>query len=207
MQDHDDDFDSPFPVESGINPIDYERFMRWLREAQRMPELSESALEFFANNWQSCVDGLLSRSSLVRVVPDSLPAPMSFHFAFQIPYKAKLGPHEPVVLMPGPIRGEIHYRQNMFEEPDGPTIAVLLDRRQGYFSPHYSRERGFLCIGDETNLPRGPLPLDQVLENHIYPILSYQNRHPRHTADIEASHYFACDPDALQGIVPALPLY
>jgi hypothetical protein len=198
-------FDDLLPPE--IAAGDFDRFLRWLNSVQRVQPLSELAHEFFVNNWQSCVENLLSRTSRVRVIPNSLPAPTSFEFAIDTPYKRKLGPSAPVELMPGPVRGQIHYRPDLFEDPEGPTIAVLLDRRQGYFNPHYNPERGFLCIGDERNLPPGPLPLDQLLENHIYGIVSYQNRRPIHSANPEASRYFALDPAAMEGLKPALPLY
>jgi hypothetical protein len=46
-----------------------------------------------------------------------------------------------------------------------------------------------------------------LLENHVYPIVSYQNRQPTHPADIEAARYFALEPAAMQGLEPAPPLY
>jgi len=201
-------FDSPdIDLPQLIEPQEFERFVEWLHNLQQVTPLDELAREFFTNNWQMCVGGLLARNSRIRVIPNSLPAPTSFEFAIDTPFRQKLSPTAPIVLAPGPVRGQIHYRRDMFENPDGPTIAVTLDRRQGYFSPHYNRQKNFLCIGDERNLPPGPLPLDQLLECHIFPVISYQNRRPSHSADLEASRYFALDPQAMDGLEPVEPLY
>jgi hypothetical protein len=169
--------------------------------------LGKLAREFFANNWAICRDGLLRRTTKIRVRPEPDPAPRVFRFEIFTRYKRKFDTSSVVELMPGPARGRILYRADMFENPEPPTVAVLLDRDQGFFHPNYSRKHGVLCIGDERNLPPGPLPLDVLLENHIYPIVSYQNRRPAHPADVEAAMYFAQDPTAMEGLEPVEPLY
>lgn len=176
-----------------------------------MPEedtpLGKLTREFFANNWRICCDGLLQRTTKIRVEPEPHPAPRMFRFQIATRYKRKVDSYSVVELMPGPVRGRILYRGDMFENPEPPTVAVLLDRDQAYFHPNYARRQGVLCLGDEQNLPPGPLPLDVLLENHIYPILTYQNRRPAHPADIEAARYFALDPGAMVGLEPVDPLY
>jgi hypothetical protein len=169
--------------------------------------LTRLAREFFKNNWELCRDGLLQRTTTIRVQPELGPAPRAFRFEIDCPYKRKLDLSSPVELMPGPIRGRILYRGDMFENPEPPTIAVLLDRDQGYFHPNFSRNQGILCIGDEQSLPPGPLPLDVLLENQIFPIVTYQNRRPSDPLDREAAHYFAMDPTAMEGLEPVTPLY
>lgn len=163
--------------------------------------------EFFTNNWAMCRDGLLQRTTKIRVQPETNSAPRAFRFQIATPYKRKLDSNSVVELLPGPVRGRILYRGDMFENPEPPTVAVMLDRDQAYFHPNYARKQGFLCIGDEQNLPPGPLPLDVLLENHVYPIITYQNRRPAHPADLEAAQYFALDPTAMEGLEPVDPLY
>lgn len=169
--------------------------------------LYQLALEFFANNWAECREGLLSRTSRIRVWPEFSAAPRAFRFEIDCPYKRKRSPDSPVEWMPGPVSGEIIYRRDLFSSTEGPSLLVLIDRDLAYFHPNYSRSRGFLCIGDETNMPPGPLPLGRFLENHIFPIVSYQNRRPTHPADAEAARYFALDPTAMVGLEPVEPLY
>lgn len=176
-----------------------------------MPEedepLGKITREFFANNWKECRDGLLTRTQRIRVQPEFSPAPRAYRFEVDCAYKRKLGRDGAIELMPGPVRGEVIYRGDMFTNAQGPCLAVLIDRDLGYLHPNYSRERGFLCIGDLNDLPPGPIPLDQLLENHIYPIVTYQNRRPAHPADLEAARFFALDTTAMDGLEPVAPLY
>ena len=169
--------------------------------------LTRLALEFFANNWAECRDGLLMCTQRIRVWPEFSPAPRAFRFEIDCPYKRKLGPDAPVELMPGPVRGEVIYRRDLLCHDEGPSLVVLIDRDLAYFHPNYSRAQGFLCIGDEKNLPPGPMPLGRFLENHVFPIVSYQNRRTTHPADIEAARYFALEPSAMSGLEPVEPLY
>ncbi|MFO0819490.1 MAG: hypothetical protein U1A77_16195 [Pirellulales bacterium] len=169
--------------------------------------LNQLALEFFANNWVECLEGLLTRTTRIRVWPEFSPAPRAFRFEIDCPYKRKLGPESPVEWMPGPVKGEVIYRRDLFSASEGPTILVLIDRDLAFFHPNYSRARGFLCIGEESQLPPGPIPLGRFLENHIYPIVTYQNRRPTHPADAEAARYFALEPTAMVGLEPVAPLY
>ena len=192
-------------------------FERFLEAMGRIPgtfnghialsPLSQNALEFFANNWAATADGLLKKTDRIRVLPEQSPAPLAFDFEIDTPYKRKQGPESTVELMPGPVRGRIFYRADMFENPGGPQAAVMIDPLLGYFHPNYDGNRGILCYGDPRNLPNGPLQLGPLLENQIYPVLSYQNRRPSHPLDLEAARYFALDPAAMNGLEPPQPLY
>jgi hypothetical protein len=162
--------------------------------------------EFLRNTYDNCVSGLLVKTKRIRVIPEPAPTPRVFHFEMDLPYKRKLGPDAPVELMPGPIRGAIIYRPDMFANLHEPSVAVRLDPSMAYFHSNFSRRHGLVCLGDTTEF-RGPIDLELLLENHLYPILTYQNRTPSHTADVEASRYFALDPDAMTGLEPAPPLY
>ena len=170
------------------------------------PITDENALEFFTSNWENCLNGLLQRTDRIRVTPEAVSTPVSFSFEIDTPYKRKIG-DGPVELMPGPVLGRILYRRDMFEEPEGRTVAVMIDPKLGYFHPNYSRTSAFLCIGDESNFEDGPLPLDRLLEAHIFPVVSYQNRRPTHPMDLEAARYFALDPSAMDGLESVQPLY
>lgn len=201
--------------ESNSQPqIDLEQMMRMLLarvERGDMPDEDEPlgllTREFFANNWSECHDGLLAKTSRIRVTPQMSPAPRAFRFEIDCPYKRKLDADSPVELMPGPVLGEVIYRGDLFQDPDGPCLAVVIDQALAYFHPNYSRQRGYLCIGELNDLPPGPIPLDRLLENHLFPIVSYQNRRPSHPADIEAARYFALEPTAMDGLEPVMPLY
>lgn len=195
-------------------PFDLERMMRMMLdrvERDGMPDEDEPlgllTREFFSNTWSDCRDGLLKKTDRIRVSPRSLPIPRAFRFQIDCPYKRKLDADSPVELMPGPVSGEVIYRGDLFQDPDGPCLAVMIDKDLGYFHPNYSRERGYLCIGELNDLPPGPIPLDRLLENHLFPIVSYQNRRPSHPADIEAARYFALEPTAMDGLTPVMPLY
>ncbi len=164
--------------------------------------------EFLRNTYDNCVAGLLSKTKRIRLIPEPAPTPRIFHFEMDLPYKRKLGPDSPVELMPGPIRGVIIYRPDMFANMHEPSVAVRLDPSMGYFHSNYSRKHGLLCTGDTTEFSTGgPVDLETLIANHLYPILSYQNRRPHHTADVEASRYFALDPEAMTGLEPVPPLY
>jgi hypothetical protein len=158
------------------------------------------------HSWESCRDGLLQKTRRIRVEPEPRPVPRLFRFEFDLPYKRKLGPEAPIELDPGPIRGMVIYRPDLLANLHEPCVAVRLDATLGLLHPNYSRALGLVCLGDTTEF-QGPVPLDVLLANHLYPILSYQNRRPHHPADLEAARYFALDPDAMSGLEPAPPLY
>jgi hypothetical protein len=168
--------------------------------------LGRMTREFFHNNWAACRDGLLRKTQRIRVFPDPTPAPRMFQFEFNLPYKRKLGLDAPVELVPGPVRGMVIYRPDLLANLHEPCVAVRLDPSMGYLHPNFSRNLGLVCLGDTTEF-QGPITLDVLLENHLFPILSYQNRRPHHPADIEAARYFALDPDAMTGLEPVEPLY
>ena len=61
-------------------------------------------------------------------------------------------------------------------------------------------------LGDTSTLAE-PAVVDNLIENHLYPIITYQNRRPSHPLDQEAARFFAIDPTAMDGLEPAAPLY
>ena len=200
--------DRTAPSDEGI-PRSWEELLATVQARSGMPSedlpLGRLTRDFFANNWAQCRDGLLTRTRLIRVWPEPSPAPSRFRFEFDCPYKARLRGDAPIQWMPGPVRGHVAYRGDLFEFPDGPSVAVKIDRDLGFFHPNH--KSGHLCVGDLANLRAGPIPLDQLLASHIYPIVSYQNRRPSHPLDIDAARYFALEPDAMQGLEPPQPLY
>jgi hypothetical protein len=162
--------------------------------------------EFFANNWLGCVEGLLQRTLRIRVMPHLSPAPYVFRFEMDCPYKSKAGPDSPVRLQPGPVSGTIQYRPDVLINRRLPPIAVQIDRSLAFFHPNCSRQHGFVCLGEFPPSPY-PYPLDLLLENHVFPIITYQNRSPAHPLDREAAQYFALDPQAMEGLEVVEPLY
>lgn len=187
-----------------------EQLSQWLSLAAGMPEedtpVGKITRQFFANNWRNCQEGLLSKTRRVRVWPEPSPAPRAFRFEVDAPFKRKQVATGQVELMPGPIRGHVYYRPDLFMSIEHPAVAVTLDRDQSLLHPNYSRERGLICLGELPPYPY-PFPLDLLLANIVYPIISYQQMRPVHPFDLEAARYFALDPDAMQGLEPALPLY
>ena len=152
-------------------PEDVQRMMHSLLERVRRDELPDEdeplgrlAREFFVSNWQQCRDGLLSKTTRIRVMPEPSPVPRAFRFEIDCPYKRKRDADAPVELMPGPVRGQVLYRSDLFQDPEGPCVAVLIDPDLAYFHPNYSRTRQYLCIGDLGDLPPGPIPLDRLLQ-------------------------------------------
>jgi hypothetical protein len=171
----------------------------------RMPH-GQMIREFLSNSWAACRDGLLTKTNRIRVVPEPTATPRKFQFEMDLPFKRKRQREAPIELASGPIRGRVIYRPDLFAHLDEPCVAVRLDPSLGLLHPNYSRELGLVCLGDTTEFQE-PVPLDVLLANHLYPILSYQNRTPHHPADLEAARYFAFDPDAMTGLEPAPPLY
>jgi hypothetical protein len=168
--------------------------------------LGQMTREFLLHGWETCRDGLLTKTNRIRVQPEPMPVPRMFQFEMDLPYKRKQGTGAPVELAPGPIRGMVIYRPDLLANLHEPGVAVRLDPSMGFFHPNFSREMGLVCLGDTTEF-QGPIPLDVLLANHLYPVLSYQNRRPHHPADFEAARYFALDPDAMTGLEPVEPLY
>jgi len=162
--------------------------------------------QFFQNNWRNCKEGLLCKTNKIRVWPAPGQAPRTFKFEIDCRYKCKRSLDAPVELMSGPVRGNVFYRPDVFANTDDPAVAVALDQDQSFFHANYSRAKGFICLGELPPNPY-PFPLDLLLENLVYPLVSYQSRRPVHPFDLEAAHYFALDPDAMQGLEPVEPLY
>lgn len=173
----------------------------------RESPLAELADEFFANNWDLFCNGLLKQIEIMRVVPEPSPAPRQFHFELDRPYKRKASANSPVELAPGPVRGLISYRPDLFEAPDVHHVMVQIDPRLGYLHPNCARHfGGMVCLGELPEYPY-PLPLDMLIINHIYPILTYQNMTPSDSMDPEAAMYFALEAEAMDGLRPVPPLY
>jgi hypothetical protein len=195
-------------------PAELQEFMEQLSQllarGSELPDedtpLGKLTRQFFANNWRNCQEGLLRKTNRIRVWPEPSPAPRTFRFEIDCPYKRQCRPEAPVELVPGPIRGTVYYRPDIFANIDDPPIAVALDRDQSLLHPNCSREKGFICLGELPPTPY-PFPLDLLLENLVYPIVSYQQKRPVHPFDADAARYFALDPDAMQGLEPAVPLY
>ena len=183
------------------------RLHRLISAAEDLPDESteegRTTRAFFSNNWSEAQRGILARTRRVRVQPVPGPGPRIFSFEMDLPYKRK-NPDGSVELAPGPVGGTIHYRANLFSsEPRQRSIGVSLESTPDFYHPNYSRTLGALCIGD---VPNGPFPLDALIE-HLYGILSYQNRDSDDPADLEAVRYFSTDPTALEGLEDVPPLY
>ena len=158
--------------------------------------------EFFFHNWSEARDGLLSRTSKIRVQPQASRAPRVFHFELDRPYKRKREDGG-VELAPGPLHGLICYHPDPFASVPGQTsVAMLIDPGLGLFHPNFSRVFvGQLCLGHLHGTPA----LAPLLE-HIWGILSYTNLTVSDPADREASAFFSV-PEARDGLPPAEPLY
>lgn len=169
--------------------------------------LGRESVEFFTHNWKNARDGLLSKTSKIRVQPNvPVPDPRIFFFEMDIPYKRKqqLPPSSAatVELVDGPLRGTIRYRADIrTADPDEPTIGVFLDPEQCFYHPNYSQRFGVLCIGDSP-----PQALNDLLE-HLYWILTYDSTNTYDAVDHDAASYFALAPDAMMGLEDIAPLY
>jgi hypothetical protein len=162
--------------------------------------------QFFDNNWKECKEGLLSKTSRIRVWPMQPRSPRIFKFEIDTPFKRKLNRDAPVELVSGPARGMVFYNPKVFENTDDPAVAVALDLDQAFFHPNVSSRNGFCCLGELPTNPY-PFPLDLLMENVVYPLITYQSRRPVHPLDKEAAHYFAFDPECMQGLEPPASLY
>lgn len=161
-----------------------------------------SVREFFMNNWRIACEGLLARTTRMRVRPLPPEGPRSFAFEMSLPYKRKRADGT-VELEPGPIHGRIDYLPDvMTPEPNTRSVAVFVSSA-GFYHPNYSRAHGVLCVGD---LPPGPFPLDALLE-HVWTIVSYQNVDSANPLDREAVRYFRRDPHAFEGLTEVPRLY
>lgn len=195
-------------------PQELQHLMRHLAHlaelADGMPEEDTSlgilTREYLDNNWRQCEEGLLRKTNKLRVWPMSTRSPWMFKFEVDCAWKRKLNREAPVELMPGPVRGTVFYRPDVFTNTDDPAVAVALDLDQAFYHPNHSSRNGFLCLGQLPDNPY-PFPLDMLLESVVYPLITYQSRRPVHPLDADAAHYFAFDPDAMQGLEPPAPLY
>jgi hypothetical protein len=188
-------------IENILNAL--ERLMQKNNPLDDDTPYAKMATDYFTNDWIHTRGGLLAKTNKIRVEPEASPAPRIFHFHIFRPYKRKEGLLEPVELVPGPIRGTIYYRHDLFQPGDNtPVVAVSLQDR-GFFHPNFSRRYGLLCLGD---LPPGPIALEHLL-THLYCILCYQNLRVSDPADAEAATYFGSDPEAMSGLGKVEPLY
>ena len=166
--------------------------------------LGRESVEFFTHNWKNARDGLLSKTSKIRVQPNvPVPDPRVFFFEMDIPYKRKLPSSDATVeLVDGPIRGTIRYRADILTaDREEPTIGVFLDPEQHFYHQNYFSRFGLVCIG--VNPPQA---LGDLLE-YLYWILTYDNTSTSDAADRDAARYFALDPDAMKGLENVEPLY
>ena len=93
---------------------------------------------------------------------------MAFRFEIDTPFKRRLGPGSPIELVDGPVQGRVIYRANMFDAPDGPTVAVMIDPALGYFHPNMDRWQG-IWLNDRhlCSMDRGPV----VPEFHVWKVV------------------------------------
>jgi hypothetical protein len=171
-----------------------------------LPDLSDpvgpAVRSFFSNNWRSAREGLLARTTVVRVTPLPPEGPRVFCFEIDRPYKRKLASGQ-VVLDEGPIEGLISYQSTVLNPPAGVHPILVFVTSEGFYHPNFGRQHSVLCLGD---LPRGPFPLDALVE-HVYGIVTYQNVDVHHALDREAASYFARDPLAFEGLDDVPTLY
>ena len=165
--------------------------------------LGRATRAFFANSWSTARDGLLARTQRLRLTHGASEAPRTFRFEADTPYKDKPRDGGPVTLVPGPVVGSIRYRPDVMDPAvTGPGVAVFL-RNRTLYHPNFARRCGFLCLGP---IPDGPFPLDALLE-HLWSILTYQNRATHDHADDDAALYFSQNPDAMTGLETPRALY
>jgi hypothetical protein len=193
-------------------PVSIDRLLRALFELStghdELPDDSTPygriSREFLERSWCDARDGLLARTTRLRVRPEAGPSPRAFRFELDLPYLRKRSADAPVERVHGPLQGTIRYRADLFTAPqEEPSVVVFVDREQRLFHPNYSPRFGVLCIG---GIPSGPFPLENLLE-HVYSILTYENTSTSDPADLEAARYFDQDPDARAGLLPVRPLY
>jgi len=159
--------------------------------------------EFFRNSWEAAESGLLARTRLLRVKPASRPAPRAFRFEIDLPYKRQEHDGAPIELDEGPIRGTIHYRQDLLLAAPGEPVVQVRFQDTSFLHPNFSRRWGVFCAG---TLPPGPFELEPLL-SVIYLFASYQLYTLGDPADVEAARIFATDPRVLDGLGDVPPLY
>jgi hypothetical protein len=162
--------------------------------------------QFFEGNWRQCHEGLLRHTSKLRIWPLPTLSPWMFKFEIDCPWKRKASVDAPVELQHEPLRGTVFYRPDVFTNTEDPAVAVALDVEQAFYHPNHSPRNGYLCLGALPANPY-PFPLDLLMENVVYPLVTYQSRRPVDPLDRDAALYFAFDPDAMQGLEPPAPLY
>lgn len=167
------------------------------------PNNKELTRTFLGESWREARDGLLARTQVIRILPQPSATPACFRFVIDRPFKRKTGPIAAVELVDGPIFGAIVYAPDQFaEQGQGSAIAVFMDPDLSFFHPNACRRTGAVCLGD---LPQR-FPLEDLLQ-HLFSLVSYQERTPRDPLDAEAARYFALDTDAMTGLEPVEPLY
>lgn len=193
----------PTPEPHTLDDLALSRLGKLLATDPAVP-LGELETAFFTASWERG-RAMVARSDRLRI--ESLtagPAPTTFSFEFDCRYKRRLAMDQPVELVAGTLSGRVIYRPDPYDgDPDTPVALVLINRRHGFWHPNYSRTHGILCVGD---LPPEPIPLDDLLQ-HVYTIISYQNRSTRDPADAVVAAWFATEPDALVGLEHVEPLF
>ncbi len=172
--------------------------------AERLPdectELGRLTREWLKSNWEDAREGLLARSTRLRVRPAHGPAPTLFRFEIERAFKRRASDGS-IELASGPITGTIAYRPDLFTALDQQSFLVLVDTDLALLHPNV--RDGLMCLGD---LPAGPYALDRLLLQ-VYAVLSYENRSTSSALDPQAARYFATAPDALEGLQPVQPLW
>ncbi len=167
------------------------------------PNNKELTRTFLGESWREARDGLLARTQVIRILPQPSETPACFRFIIDRPFKRKTGPTAAVELVDGPMFGTILYAPDQFaEQGQGSAIAIFMDPDLSFFHPNACRRTGAVCLGD---LPQR-FPLEDLLQ-HVFSVVSYQNRTPGEPLDAEAARYFALDEDAMTGLEPVEPLY
>ncbi len=166
------------------------------------PNNKELTRTFLGESWREAREGLLAKTETIRILPQPSETPACFRFVIDRPYKRKTGPTAAVELVEGPVFGTIFYAIDQFAEEEGPALVVFLDPDQAYFHPNACRRTGALCLGD---LPQR-FPLEDLLQ-HLFSVISYENRTPGEPLDAEAANYFALDADSMTGLEAPEPLY
>jgi len=170
----------------------------------RDESMRDVVLDFCRNSFRECEHGLLAKTSRVRVEPDAAPRPHRFRFEIDVPFLSRRAPEEPARVEPGPVRGWIAYRLDLFESDFVPPVIVRLDRDLHVWHPHVHPGIGLLCTG---RMPQGGVPLASVIEHWIYPILTGQQIDVRDPLNPFAAADWVNDRETRESLPPPAPLY
>ena len=165
-------------------------------------ELGRRTRDWLERNWADAREGLLAKSTRLRVSPPTSASPNTFRFTLERGYKRR-NADGTIGLAPGPITGLIKFRPDLLTAPEDETrVLVLVDPSVGLLHPQHDPRSGLLCCGDLY----GMVSLEAALV-HVFTILTYQNCNVTSALDVEAARYFATDPGARAGLEPVEPLW